>query len=117
MLLRTTLALAFLAACSPADLGAADPECPGPDCPGCPGPECGLPPQGKSDTADYNELNQSAGGLVLYEVQARTANACHPQVGADRQRQACAARVAPDIGYHAEGRSEHWPLARRRFRR
>lgn len=56
-------------------------------------------------TEEYNELNAAAGELVLYEVQARTANACHPDIGADWQRAACAAKVAPAITYRAEGSS------------
>lgn len=39
----------------------------------------------------------------LYEIQARTANACHPDAGAPWQRAACLARPAPQVRYHAEG--------------
>lgn len=59
---------------------------------------------GKADSAiGYSALNYRAGTMVLYEVQARTANACHPDVGADWQRQACAEKIAPTIPYRAEG--------------
>lgn len=53
--------------------------------------------------ADFNELNATAGTAVLYEVQARTANACHPGLGAWWQRVSCAAKPAPAIEYRAEG--------------
>jgi hypothetical protein len=87
----------LFAACSAVPPEAA---CPGPDCPGCPGPACG--PAGKAD-GWYNDLNPTAGDLILYEVQARSANACHPDVGSPAQRSACAAKPAPVIHYRAEG--------------
>ena len=62
-----------------------DVEGPGPGCPGCPGPDCYYPPE---KTDDFNELNLAAGTTVMYEVQVRAANACHPDVGADWQRSA-----------------------------
>lgn len=58
-----------------------------------------------SSSLDYNDLNRSAGDMVLYEIQARTANACHPDVGADWQRAACRAKVAPTVTYRAQGAS------------
>ncbi len=54
-------------------------------------------------TDEFNDLNLSAGNLVLYEVQARTANACHPDLGSWWQRADCAGKVAPEITYRAEG--------------
>jgi hypothetical protein len=42
---------------------------------------------------------------VLYEIQARTANACDPALGAPWQRAACAQKIAPIIQYHAEDAS------------
>jgi len=69
---------------------------------------CAQPPplRGEDESAlDYNNLNLAAGQLVLYEAQARTANACRPDVGADWQRAACAAKPAPAIAYHGEGES------------
>ncbi len=54
-------------------------------------------------THGYNDLNQAAGEATLYEVQVRTANACHPDVGSWEQRSACAAKVAPHVPYRAEG--------------
>src|SRR5438445_228133 len=59
---------------------------------------CSSPPslRGEHDESlEYNELNMAAGQLVLYEAQARTANACRPDFGVDWQRRACAAKVAP----------------------
>jgi hypothetical protein len=59
---------------------------------------------GKADNADgYNELNLEAGKQVLYEVQIRAANACHPEVGSPAQRDACREKTAPEIPYRAEG--------------
>ncbi len=40
--------------------------------------------------------NAGAGELVLYELQVRSANACHPEVGTDEQRQACRASDRPE---------------------
>lgn len=57
------------------------------------------------ETASFNELNLVAGGLVLYELQVRTANACHPDVGSPAQRAACRAKIAPSITYKGEGTS------------
>lgn len=54
-------------------------------------------------TGDYNDLNRTAGELVLYEVQARTANACHPDLGAAWQRAACADKTAPQQTYRVDG--------------
>ncbi len=54
-------------------------------------------------TSEYNDLNLAAGRMVLYEVQPRTANACHPDFGAWWQRLDCAGKVAPAISYRAEG--------------
>lgn len=59
---------------------------------------------GKADGTDaYNELNTEAARTVLYEVQVRAANACRTDVGADWQRAACAAKVAPEVKYHGPG--------------
>jgi len=79
--------------------------CPGQECPGCPGPDCGEPP-GKEDYGYGYSLNPAAGTAVLYEVQVRSANACHPEVGSQGQRQACLAKVAPEIPYYGPGCSE-----------
>jgi hypothetical protein len=38
---------------------------------------------------------------VLYEVQIRSANACHPDVGTPAQQEACLARPAPEVRYRA----------------
>ncbi len=83
----------------------ADATCPGPDCVGCPGPDCAPKEAGKADTTVFGSANPVAGGLVLYEIQARSANACDPNVGADWQRAACLKKVAPTIPYRAEGMS------------
>lgn len=61
--------------------------------------------RGRRAQSDYNDLNFAAGTMVLYEVQARVANACHPDVGADWQRQACRNKVAPKVVYRAQGAS------------
>jgi len=59
---------------------------------------------GKADRAGLTrETNYAAGKMVLYEVQVRSANACDPRVGSAAQRAACAAKVAPEIPYRAEG--------------
>ncbi|MCB9506375.1 MAG: hypothetical protein H6698_00590 [Myxococcales bacterium] len=42
-----------------------------------------------------------ADGLVLYELQVRSANACDPDIGSDDQRARCAAQVGPFGGYRA----------------
>ena len=91
------LALALAIGCSPAEeVLEAEAACEGEAC----GPEAG-----KADHfgGEYNALNLRAGTMVLYEVQARSANACHPDVGANWQREACKAKIAPDIEYRAEG--------------
>ncbi len=56
-------------------------------------------------TDEYNELNAAAGGLVLYELQVRTANACQPDLGADWQRARCVAKVAPPMHYRVDNGS------------
>jgi glycosidase len=96
------LAAALLVGCEGAS-GNAEPTCPGPDCPGCPGPDCAPQGDGKADTTVYGSANPAAGGRVLYEIQVRAANACDPTLGADWQREACLAKVAPTIPYRAEG--------------
>src|SRR5581483_10838458 len=59
---------------------------------------CAPPPAAESgEGLDYNELNAAAGDLVLYELQARSANACHPDDGSPAQRAACAAKIAPTV--------------------
>ena len=40
-------------------------------------------------------------GLLLYELQLRSANACDPLLGTPEQRQACAAKPAPEVRYLA----------------
>ena len=59
--------------------------------------------EGKADCSGCP--NYAAGAKVLYEVQVRAANACDPEVGSDRQKAACRAKVAPAIAYRAEGMS------------
>lgn len=54
---------------------------------------------------DYSPVNLTAGSLVLYEAQVRTANACRVDVGTPEQRAACASKVAPPPVYRAEGMS------------
>ena len=44
-------------------------------------------------------LNQAAGDLVIYELQVRSANACHPATGGEH----CAARTAPTFPYYGPG--------------
>ena len=56
-------------------------------------------------TVGHIELNHTAGSLVLYEVQVRSANACHPDVGSSAQREACRVKPAPVVRYRAEGTS------------
>ncbi|MFH1808063.1 MAG: alpha-amylase family glycosyl hydrolase [Pseudomonadota bacterium] len=63
----------------------------------------GASDDGALAPVDYNALNPAAGEMVLYELQVRTANACHPDLGSLAQRQRCTAKVAPDIPYRAEG--------------
>jgi hypothetical protein len=40
-------------------------------------------------------------GLLLYELQLRSANACDPLLGTPEQRQACTAKPAPEVRYLA----------------
>ena len=40
-------------------------------------------------------------GLLLYELQVRSANACDPLLGTPEQRLACAAKPAPEVRYLA----------------
>jgi glycosidase len=56
-------------------------------------------------TQGSNPINLAAGTMVLYEAQIRTANACHPDVGSQEQRAACAAKAAPRVKYRAENMS------------
>jgi hypothetical protein len=42
-----------------------------------------------------------ADGLLLYELQLRSANACDPLLGTPEQRQACASKPAPEVRYLA----------------
>lgn len=104
----TVLALAaLLAACADADpatevdastdLGASDA---GETCTSSFLPTADLlgnaaPPAGTADPR--------ATELVIYELQARSANACDPAVGSPEQRRACEAKVAPDVTYRADG--------------
>ncbi len=57
------------------------------------------------DTAGFNALNLAAGSMVLYELQVRSANACRADTGSPAQQQACVAKVAPLIQYHAAGQT------------
>jgi hypothetical protein len=111
-LLALPLSLLAFSACDsgdqsshPGPVQASPEECPGPGCPGCPGPTCGPtdPTPPKADGTQPQLANPVAGGLVLYELQARSANACHPDVGSSWQREACAEKVAPEVVYRAEG--------------
>lgn len=52
---------------------------------------------------DMNQLNLLAGSMIFYEVQARTANACRLDTGADWQRNACANKISPKATYFANG--------------
>ncbi len=54
---------------------------------------------------DHNLLNPAADETVLYELQVRSANACHPELGSAVQRRACADKIAPQIPYRAAGMS------------
>lgn len=54
---------------------------------------------------DYQPVNLTAGSMILYEAQVRTANACRPDVGTPDQRAACANKIAPPPLYRAEGMS------------
>ncbi len=64
----------------------------------------GTDAQSAADTTPgFNELNLAAGSQVLYEVQARTANACRSDLGSFAQRQACNAKISPPWNYRAEG--------------
>lgn len=63
-------------------------------------------PAGSSEVKEGGlgrDRNLAAGGLVVYEVQLRTANACDPRVGTSEQKAACLSKVAPTIPYRAEG--------------
>ncbi len=64
-----------------------------------PGPDAGWDP-GKGDwaSAPPEPLNSAAGDLIVYELQARSANACHPDYDAT-----CADRAAPTFEYHGPG--------------
>lgn len=55
------------------------------------------------DPGAEGTANPLATELVLYELQVRSANACHPEVGSAEQRAACAAKIAPEVTYNAEG--------------
>src|SRR5438045_1391646 len=72
-----------------------------------PADESGLDSDQKENPLDG--VNLAAGTMVLYEINARSANACDPTVGSDAQRSACAARksekLSPHIPYRAEGMS------------
>lgn len=63
-----------------------------------------LPSQGAgTDGRDpLRPPNPIAGSRILYEVQVRTANACHPDVGSPAQKLACARKPAPRVQYRAE---------------
>jgi len=59
--------------------------------------------EGKADCSGCP--NYAAGTKVLYEVQVRAANACHPDFGSDSQKAACRDKVSPKVTYRAEGMS------------
>jgi hypothetical protein len=67
--------------------------------------------QGKLDgvPGDFRSLNTDIGTQILYELQVRSLNACHLNVGSAEQRTACAERVtkklSPVVQYRAEGKS------------
>ncbi|MBM4397519.1 MAG: hypothetical protein FJ087_17765 [Deltaproteobacteria bacterium] len=65
-------------------------------------PDSGTPP-GKADRigrdGQIEPKNLAAGDMVVYEVQARSANACSPATGGE----ACAARIAPHFDYFGPG--------------
>lgn len=52
-------------------------------------PESATPPLPETD------------GLLLYELQIRSANACDPTLGTPSQREACAQKPAPQVRYEA----------------
>ena len=58
---------------------------------------------------NFRDLNNQLGTQILYELQVRSLNACHPEVGSPAQRRACADRVtkklSPVVQYRAEGKS------------
>src|SRR5688572_13610711 len=71
---------------------------------------CGAAPDAASseddiNTVGSNPLNLAAGTMVLYEAQIRSANACHPDVGSQEQRAACATKPAPRVTYRAQNMS------------
>ena len=88
------LAALLVAGCSPDDTARIDDA------------EAAGPAGGKADLGHaFGGASELASRLVLYEVQVRSANACRTDTGADWQRAACAAKVAPTIPYRAEGMS------------
>ena len=60
---------------------------------------------GVASTGPRQDVNYTVGGLVVYEAQVRSANACKPDVGSVSQRAACQSKLAPNIPYRAEGMS------------
>jgi len=50
---------------------------------------------GPEGTRSVDEAELRAEDLSLYEVQVRSANACHPELGSERQRATCATKIAP----------------------
>lgn len=56
-------------------------------------------PGGAEDEGRREPPEAMAGSMVLYELQVRSVNACDPEVGAPRQRAACARKPAPLVTY------------------
>ncbi len=75
---------------------------------------------GDDDTSAIEQAARAGGASaidwVLYEVQARTANACDPTVGAPWQRAACTQKIAPTVTYRAEGMFCPWRSELERIR-
>lgn len=51
--------------------------------------------------AAQREPTEGTDGLLLYELQLRSANACDPLLGTDAQRAACLLKPAPTVRYEA----------------
>ncbi len=109
-ILLCLLALSLAGACAEPEAATeegagtgADP-CAGDDC-DCVGEACDWSAQKADWGVVQNDLNFAAGTMVLYEVQVRSANACHPDLGSLQQREACEQKISPKIEYRAEGMS------------
>lgn len=65
--------------------------------------ECISPPAIGSLLRDREDkTHPDSSQMVVYELQVRSANACHPEVGSPAQRAACSSKIAPDIVYESE---------------